>query len=325
MSGDKIGIYSVLTALVMLLAPDYSRATSEVDFAVWKELLKREAIVEKLDSPMVLQAIDSIALNQEALRLDAAQPEKRPSYFKKYLAASITPALVKRARDEYRDNLPLLQTFEKKYGVPGRFIIALWAKESSFGENTGDFAVLDTLATLAFDGRRSQLFKSELFAALKMLHQDMANESQLTGSWAGAMGQCQFMPSAFLKYAADGDGDGKIDIWLSRADALASIASYLSNEGWSGNTWGYAVILPKNFKLSQTGRENKHPATHWSKLGVGMKNQAPLPAIADSAIIAIDQNPNQAYMVNSNYDIIMKWNRSLYFATTIGLLADSIH
>ncbi len=225
--------------------------------------------------------------------------------------------------NQHRD---LLKEVGQHYGVPPRFIVALWGIETSYGSNTGGFNVIEALATLAYDGRRSQYFRGELLNALFILQEGHASLQTMKGSWAGAMGQSQFMPSSFLKLAVDFDGDGRKDIWTTHADVFASAANYLSQSGWRyGETWGRKAKLPDGFDPRQTGLKISKPIQTWHNMGVRRHDGRNLPvASMKGSIIVPDDTLSPAFLVYHNFRVIMKWNRSTYFATSVGLLADSI-
>jgi membrane-bound lytic murein transglycosylase B len=224
---------------------------------------------------------------------------------------------------EYR---PLLNKVSAAYGVQPQYIVALWGVETDYGRYTGGYPVIDALATLAYGGERQDMFRKELIDALKILDEkDIAAEA-MTGSWAGAMGQCQFMPSTFLGFAVDFDGSGRRDIWTDQADIFASIANYLASLHWNaGQSWGWEVRLPAGFDENFIGLKVHKPAAAWQALGVRNLDGGGL-AAADVplSVVAPDGPSGPGYLVYPNYQAIMKWNRSTYFATTVGLLADRI-
>ena len=227
----------------------------------------------------------------------------------------------------YRKHRAELEKAAQKYGVPANYIVALWGIETSYGDNTGGFKVIPALATLAHDGRRSTFFRKELINALKILDAGHISSANMKGSWAGAMGQNQFMPSSFHAFAVDGNGDGKRDIWTSLPDVFASTANYLSKSGWKEDErWGRKVKLPQGFSKSLTGKKIKKPLSEWASMGITLPSGAPIPQ-ADgirASVITPDGLNGPAYLAYDNYRVIMKWNNSTYFATSVGLLADLI-
>lgn len=225
---------------------------------------------------------------------------------------------------QYRNEL---EQAAQKYGVPPHYIVALWGIETSYGNNTGGFKVVPALATLAYDGRRSEFFRGELMNALKILQEGHIAPSEMKGSWAGAMGQNQFMPSSFNAYAVDGNGDGRRDIWTTLPDVFASSANYLSKHGWDNEQrWGRQVSLPSGFSKSMADLDVKKSLSEWSRLGVKLTTGGNIPTSPDlqASIVAPDGLDGPAFLVYDNYRVIMRWNKSTYFATSVGLLADAI-
>ena len=205
--------------------------------------------------------------------------------------------------------------------------MALWGIETNYGRNTGGFYTIDALATLAFDGRRSAFFREELINALTILQKENMAAGDMKGSWAGALGQCQFMPSSFLKYAVDYNKDGKRDIWDSKQDVFASIANYLKTEGWNSNEgWGRPVRLPKDFDNALADIKSSKTLSEWNKLGVRRLDGKPLPDedLKASLIMVGEGEDASPYIVYGNYKVILHWNRSRFFATAVGNLADAI-
>lgn len=312
----------LVTALV-LISP---AAHADEDFDIWLRELAQEAVDKGISVPTIEQALSGIQPIEQVLRLDRKQPESTIT-FAQYRQNVVTPDRVKKGKELYNKNRALLDKISNEYGVPAPYIIALWGIETGYGENTGNFNVIPALVTLAYDGRRSGYFKGELINALKILDEGHIKLSEMKGSWAGAMGQNQFMPSSFLSFAADGDGDGKRDIWKSLPDVFASSAKYLSENGWRPDQkWGREVSLPQSISEEYTGLEQPYPVNEWKKMGVFLASGQPIPTTErmKAAIILPDGESGPAFLVYDNYRVIMKWNKSLYFATCVGLLADRI-
>lgn len=315
-----------LLALGLSLLPVVGKATPAVDFPQWLETLRQEAVTKGISAPTLELALTGIAPIPRILELDAKQPERTIS-FDTYLSRTVTKQRIAKARELYRTHHALLEKVGRQYGVQPRFIVALWGMETDFGRNMGGFKVVDALATLAYDGRRSAYFRKELLEALQIIDEGHITADRMLGSWAGAMGQSQFMPSSFLRYAQDFNGDGRRDIWGTPADVFASAANYLSKVGWRmDQTWGREVKLPKgNAAAGWTGFDKAQPLTVWAKRGVRQMNGKPLPAASLSASLVLPDGPGgKAYLVYENYRTIMDWNRSTYFATAVGILADHI-
>jgi membrane-bound lytic murein transglycosylase B len=235
---------------------------------------------------------------------------------------------VKQAKSLYKEHYAELSKIGEEYGVQPRFIVALWGIESNFGRFTGNYPVIDALSTMAYDGRREAFFRKETMAALQILDEGHIPYEDFKGSWAGAMGQCQFMPSSFLSFAADGNGDGKKDIWNTEADVFASAANYLSQYGWNDKfTWGRQVKLPAGFDMNLEGRVEGKEKTlaQWSQLGITRYDGSSLPQVdVDAWLTAPDNANGRVYLVYNNYNVLMKWNRSYYFALAVSHLADRI-
>ncbi|WP_070967347.1 lytic murein transglycosylase [Vibrio sonorensis] len=300
-----------------------------VEFEQYVQGLKQEAREKGISEPIIEQAFQGITYKPRAIKADRNQPEKRLT-LDEYIPRAVPEWKVKQAKELYKEHYDELKRIGDEYGVQPRFIVALWGVESNFGKFTGGYGVIDALSTMAYDGRREAFFRKETMAALTILEQGHIKAEAMKGSWAGAMGQCQFMPSSFLNFAADGNGDGKKDIWDTKADVFASTANYLSQSGWDDNyTWGRQVKVPKGFDLSVQGREaaKGKTLTQWSELGVTRYDGRPLPKL-DTDITAWLTAPDDAngrvYLVYNNYNVLMKWNRSYYFALAVSHLADRI-
>lgn len=296
-------------------------------FHAWLMNFNTEAEQAGISSKTLYDFMKEAQYLPKVIELDRKQPDKMKT-FEQYLKAAMPEKRIKMAKEKYQENRALLNEIGKKYGVQPKFIVSLWGSESDFGRNTGSFKITDSLATLAFEGRRADFFKSELIKALKMIDGEHVDPAEMKGSWAGAMGQTQFMPTSFLEYAVDYDGDGKKDLWNTKADVFASIANYLSKSGWDKNsTWGREVKLPENFDEKLLGKTTEKSISEWKKLGVKNLNGKPLvvkKGVMASVIRVEDNKKSRAFLIYPNYKIILKWNRSLYFATTIGMLADKV-
>jgi membrane-bound lytic murein transglycosylase B len=300
-------------------------ADAPMPFPSWVAGLRDEALSAGISSGTFDRALASVAPLPRVIELDRRQPEGTIS-FATYVSRVVSPARIAAGRRHMAENAALLQQIQQRYHVQPRFIVALWAVESSFGQSAGDTPTIPALATLAYDGRRSRFFRSELLAALRILERGAIAPERMRGSWAGAMGQCQFMPSSYLKYAVAFEGSGQPDIWSSRADVLASIANYLATVGWSDHgTWGREVTLPANFDAGLVDLKVKKSLGSWAKLGVRRADGGALPVAAlNASLVRPDGGGGRAFLVYDDYRTLMDWNRSTYFATSIGLLADAI-
>ena len=302
-----------------------SAARAESDFYAFLSGVRREAAGHGIRASTIDVALRNAQFLPHVIELDRKQPERQLT-FAEYLDKVVTTQRMDSARRQLADNRVLLDGIWRRFNVEPRFIVALWGIESDFGKVMGNYAVVSALATLAYDGRRSSYFRGELISALRILDQGHIRADDMVGSWAGAMGQCQFMPSTFLGYAVDYDGDGRRDIWNDRVDVLASIANYVSRLGWRGGEgWGREVMLPGGFDARFTGLEVKRPTGEWRRLGVRSVDAGPLSGgDNESSLVIPDGVGGPALLVYNNFRTIMKWNKSTYFAAAVGYLADSM-
>lgn len=322
----------------------FSQGRNFHHFNDYVKFLKRKASGAGV-SDSVLSGQANIHYVPKAVELDRKQANRRrdpnlpplppnPNGVTNYLNKVLTNAKVNLATENWWEYQPQLTKASQKYGVQKEYIMALWGMESSFGRYQGNFDVLSVLATLAFDGRREKLFTQEFVNAMKMLQNGTISRSEMKGSWAGAMGQTQFMPTSYLKYAADGDNDGKKDIWNNEYDAFASIASYLSTVGWDNKLpWGVEVKLAQPIDLAFSGIEaNKAKSlAEWQSLGVylaypsGQESQK-LATLSNTKLWLVrpDKTVGRAFLVSNNFRTILDWNKSNNFAISIGKFADRI-
>ena len=294
-------------------------------FEVWLSGVRAEAAERGLKPETIKTALGDIKPIPRVIELDRKQPEFTLT-FQQYMAKVVNAKRVAKGRRLLRDNAALLAKVAAKHHVQPRVIVALWGIETDFGRLTGGFPVIPALATLAYDGRRSAYFRKELFNALKIVDEGSITPDKMMGSWAGAMGQSQFMPSSFLLYAVDDDGDGRRDIWTTKADVFASAANYLSSVGWKDDqTWGRKVKLPAGFDRSLVGLNVQKPLSEWQKLGVRRADGSDLPARGLTAsLVQPADSDGPTYAVYNNYRAILHWNRSDFFAIAVGTLSDRI-
>ncbi len=300
-------------------------AAAESDFNGFLAGMRRDALAQGIRPGTVDLAFRYIQYLPHVVELDHKQPEHKLT-FNEYLAKVVTQQRLDDARRHLIDNWSMLQRVQQRFGVQPRFVVALWGVESDFGRTMGDYFVPASLATLAYEGRRGPMFRAELLASLKILDQGNIRVDNMVGSWAGAMGQCQFMPTTFLSYAVDFDGDGRRDIWNNRADVLGSIANYISRLGWRGNeSWGREVIVPQNFDTSLAGLDTRRSTYEWSRLGVQPAGSQPFTGREPAASLVLpDGAGNTGLLVYDNFRAIKRWNNSTYFAAAVGYIADSI-
>lgn len=313
--------------LVLCVFGSASVYASQTSFQGWLDDTRQQALRKGISPKIVDEALHSgLQPIQRIIELDRKQPEGKMT-FATYRQRIVDPIRIKRGREMMRQHEALLNEVGAHYGVQPQYIVALWGIETNFGSNTGGFDVINALSTLAYDGRRRDFFTTELMNALQILDEGHIEYADMKGSWAGAMGQSQFMPSSFLAYAQDYNGDGRRDIWNTKADVFASAANYLSKSGWTGDErWGRLVELPRDFPRNLEGLDVKKSLSEWQRLGVRKANGKDLPEVDDmmASVVQPDGQGNSAYLVYNNYRVIMKWNKSTYFATSVGLLADAI-
>jgi len=314
----------VLAGLAVALA-FAARADEAAEFKTWLAALREEAIADGVQPATVDAALGIVYVNSRVIELDRKQPEGTIT-FADYLGRVVTPERVATGRNLLAELKPVLAGVAERYGVEPRFVVALWAIESNYGEQIGSYPVLTALATLAFEGRRAEFFRGELIQALHILDEEKMEPGNMLGSWAGAMGQCQFMPSSFRRFAVDEDGDGRRNIWDSTPDVLGSIANYLSRQSWRAHeTWGRAVRLPVGFDANLVTLDAAKPIADWQKLGVRRIDGGELPGKhLEASLVQPDGPTGPSFLVYPNYKVIMQWNRSTYFATAVGQLADKL-
>ncbi len=322
--------FGILGAAVMMSASLSLGTAAQADatgFPAWLATFRTEALNSGISPQTVQTALGNPQYLPRVIELDRKQPEGSMTFLQ-YREKIVSQARINEGRAMLKKHRALLDQVSARYGVQPQYIVALWGVETSYGKITGGFSIVDSLATLAYEGRRGPFFKGELLNALKIIDQGHISHSAMKGSWAGAMGQSQFMPSSFLSYAQDFNNDGRRDIWTTQEDVFASIANYLASSGWKGDErWGRLVAAPSTMDKSLMGREVKKTIAEWDALGVRLPGSMRLPAaegMLASLVAPDDKVGSPVYMTYGNYDVIMKWNRSTYFATSVGLLADAI-
>lgn len=286
----------------------------------------QERAREQGRSESVVELVEHLAYQPRVIELDRRQPEFTTP-FSEYLGRRVTTARIERGRELLEQYAQLLGDLEREYGVPEQYLVAFWGLETNYGGYLGKMPVLDSLATLACDPRRSDYFSGELLTALELLERERLDASAMEGSWAGAMGHTQFMPSAYHRYAVDGDDDGQVDLWNSVPDALTSAANFLNELGWRrGLRWGREVRVPEGFDYALAGLAARRPLGEWRELGLRDTDGRPLPqADVDAALLVPSGHEGPAFLVYDNFDVIMRWNRSQFYALAVGHLADRIN
>jgi membrane-bound lytic murein transglycosylase B len=318
------GFYAaVLIAFPLMLAQPLLAAENE-DFAAWLAALRSEAANKGITASTLDAAFTGVEQPlPRVLELDRSQPEFVQT-FSGYIRRSMNETRIRRGQELLVKHKALFKRLEQQYGIQPQYLASFWALESNFGDDTGGFSVINALATLAYDPRRSAFFRGELFTALQIIQAGHIKPADMTGSWAGAMGQCQFMPSTFQHYAVDADGDGHIDIWHSLPDVLASAAHYLAESGWKGGErWGREVVLPKNFDYELSGIGIRKSLSEWNELGVQRLDGKPIvKGDMQASVIVPAGADGPAFLAYNNFRTTMVWNRSTFYAIAVGHLAD---
>lgn len=308
---------------VIILAVLWSTAAEAKSFEEWKQGLVARAQKEGIRNKTIRHYLLGAHANDTVIKLDKKQPEGTLGYAE-YRHVGAEPK-VARGRKMLKKYNKLLNEIGKAYGVDPEVIVALWGMETTYGRNSGTISTIDALATLAYEGRRSEFFTTELLTLLKLIDKGEINPRRLHGSWAGAMGQTQFMPSSFVKYAVDYDKNGKKDIWRSEADIFASIANYLKTEGWQQNSISMSYVkLPQNFDHKSADLGISKSVEEWKKLNVEAKIW-PKDGKTQGTILALDRDKfTHTVLVYNNFRILLKWNYSRLFAGAALYLAQEI-
>ncbi|MGB0497194.1 MAG: lytic murein transglycosylase [Rubricella sp.] len=292
-------------------------------YRAWQQAFRARAIAEGITPGLVDRTLDAVRISDRVVELDGAQPEfVRP--VSAYMESAVSPQRVANGQAMERRYGQLLERIEARYRVDARVVLAIWGMETAYGSFRGNFDVIDALATLAYDGRRRDWAEGELIAALRILQ--AGDTRSLTGSWAGAMGHTQFMPTSYLSFAQDFDGDGRRNIWgEDPTDALASAANYLAENGWvHGQPWGIEVRLPERFNYLLADRFLSRPVQLWSDIGVRAANGGPLPDHGNAALLLPMGAEGPAFLTFANFDVIRTYNRSTSYALAVGHLGDRI-
>ena len=307
-------------------SPDKQSFADDSAFRVWLENFKRDAVKDGISRQTLDDAFEGVKPIPRIIELDRKQPESTIT-LAQYLDKIVNTKRISTGREMLGEHRETLDKISAEYGVQPEYIVALWGIETNYGANTGGYRTVAALATLAYDGRRSEFFRSELLKVLHITEDDHIPPGEIQGSWAGAMGQCQFMPSSFFNFAVDYNGDGRRDIWNTDDDVFASIANYLSKSGWeSGTGWGFQVNLPKGFDKNLADVKHSRLLSEWKKLGLKPSGNDIWPENPSEAflIFAGEGKDAKPLLVSKNYKVILLWNRSRYFATAVGMLAEGI-
>lgn len=290
-------------------------------FASWVADFKTMARVAGISDATLMLAFDTVRFIPRAVEADKAQPEFTRTVWD-YLDSAVSAQRISRGRDKLQQLRTQIEPIATRYGVPPEVLVAIWGMESSYGSYMGDIPTVDTLATLGFEGRRAAWARSQLLAALQILQSGDIGRAEMVGSWAGAMGQTQFLPTSFLAHAVDADGDGQRDIWGSLPDVMASTANFLVKSGWqTGQVWGVEVRLPQGFDYARADAAVRQPTTVWAGDGVQTLDGSTLPAFADGSILLPAGARGPAFLVGPNFRTVLRYNNATSYALAVHLLA----
>ena len=293
-------------------------------FAQWIARLRAEARAAGITEATLRSAFDGVQLLPQVIERDRAQAEFTRAVWD-YLDTAASDARVARGREQWQALHATLDATAARYGVPAEIVLAIWGMESNYGANYGDIPTIDALATLGFEGRRGAWARGQLMAALRILQNGDIPRERMVGSWAGAMGQTQFLPGVFLAHAVDADSDGRRDIWGSMPDVLASTANFLRHEGWRpGQPWGVEVRLPPGFDVGRADGELRQPAAQWAAEGVRGVDGAPLPDLPDAAILLPAGARGPAFLAGANFRTLLRYINATSYALGVGLLAQRL-
>ncbi len=316
-------IFKLFFIFIILINTFSNQLFADDNFKLFLNKFLEEKVSNKYDQNIVNDLKKNSYFIKRVVELDKSQPEFTLS-LNQYLKKAVSATRIKKAKKLYKDNYTLLKKIESHYKVQPRFIVALWGIETDFGRYTGSFKVIPSLLTLIYDGRRAKYFEKEFFYALDIIKGGHVPMNGMYGSWAGAMGQCQFMPSSFVKYAQDWNKDGKKDIWKTKSDVFASAANYLKNTNWNyKQTWGRKVYI-KNL-TKKIDENKKYKLSYLKKINLLNFDKSQLPnSDIIGRIIFLKNEKDFGYIAYQNFDNILKWNRSNYFAIAVGNLSDYI-
>ncbi len=319
------GSVSLLCLCFYVAMPACADSSDNPSFDTWLMEFQVQARAHGISGETLTRAFENVSFLPRVIELDRRQPEFTQT-LDVYLANAVSAARVRAGNRRLKEHADLLVQISRQYKVPPRLIVALWGIETNYGSNQGSFPVVDSLATLAYEGRRAAFFRKELLSALEILEQGHIDVDQFKGSWAGAMGQSQFMPSSFLAYARDFDGDQRIDIWNSMPDVFASIANYLARTGWKeGQSWGFEVRRPPDLDDSLIQQKKKLTLSRWQSLNVTPVDGRTMSSEKLMAYLVVpDSQSGRSFLAKHNYEVLLRWNRSNYFAVATGKLSDAL-
>jgi membrane-bound lytic murein transglycosylase B len=324
-TGKQVKQYTVLLAALFKITVLTELCFAEDKFDEWLAALRIEAIDKGISESTLDKALAGLQPIHRVIELDRNQPEFKLDFWR-YLELTVNELRINKGRGLLHEHRDLLEKIKNQYGVKPHFLVSIWGLETNFGTHIGNFPVIGAVATLAYDARRSKFFRAELLNALKIIDEGHIDISRMRGSWAGAMGQLQFMPSTFVDFAVDEDKDGRKDIWQSLPDVFASAANFLSVYGWNSNyTWGREVIVPQGLDQKLYGLKTEKPLKEWQEIGLRRVNGDDLPEVdIKASLIQPSGNRSPSFLVYRNYRAILRWNRSHLYALAVCHLSDRL-
>jgi len=324
---DKLTWHRIMVAAVMIsaLALWAAPAYADESFSEWLKEFRAKAAGQGISDKTLNEALNGLRPDPDILKAQENQAEfVKPIW--EYLRTAVSKTRVNRGRARLKQYASTFAAIEKKYGVDRHYLAAIWGMETNYGSYMGDKSVIRSLATLAHTGERTSFGRSQLLAALKILENGDIDVNNMTGSWAGAMGHTQFIPTTYLDYAVDFTGDGTRDIWRAVADALASTANFLNEKGWNdGETWGYEVVLPDGFDYARADGRTRRTLKEWAALGIERPGGKPFPRPADPAKLIVPAGANgPGFLLINNFAVIKRYNTATAYALAVGHLADRL-
>lgn len=318
--------HSIIAGYSLLLLLLTASVNAEQNFNLCLDSLRQQASSRGINGATINLAFADINQRPDVVQKDRGGQSEFIYTFWYYLGRSVSPERVETGRNQIAAHQELLEQIQHQYGVPYNYLVALWGLETNFGRYVGDIPTLDALATLACDQRRSNMFSRQFVEALRLVDQGKIARESMRGSWAGAMGQVQFMPGTYALYAVDYDGNGRTDLWNDLPDVFASAANYLSRIGWKEqDRWGREVSVPRELPWSMVGIKGWRSLNEWRQLGVRQADGTPLPQDArQAALLAPEGYDGPCFLVYDNFKVVMRWNASSYYAIAVGHLADRL-
>ena len=315
-----------LFAVLILFSSTYGvQAQDNPGFAAWLDAFRVVALEAGISAEVFDSAFEGVQVSERVLAADASQPEFTRTIWS-YLDGAVSSRRITQGQARLAENSDLFDQIEERFDVDRHVVVAIWGLESDYGQVKGDLSIIQALATLAYDGRRAAWGREQLLTALLILEQGNMSPEEMRGSWAGAMGHTQFIPTSYMEYGVDMDGDNRRDLIGSHADALGSTANYLARAGWDNETtWGREVVLPMDFAYALSGQHNQQSLSQWRTLGIQYTDGTPIEiSDATASIIAPAGSQGPAFLIFNNFAVIKRYNNSTAYVMAIGHLADRL-